>query len=63
MKRAPEQKQSRKKDLVQRWEDIVDLYQKALNSFEAKYWVEVIWELWKILFSICMKKVIEYFLN
>lgn len=56
-------KKSWKKELVQRWENLVSLYRKAKDSPSIRRWGKVLLAVGKIVLSVLLRKAIEYWLR
>ncbi len=49
-----------KEEMVKRWDMLVQQYQTACNTPSFKLWMRVFFGLFKIAFSVILKKIIEH---
>ena len=50
---------SRKEELVQKWKNIISLYQKVKNNPSFKRWGKLLFEVCKIFLSVLFKKAVD----
>lgn len=54
-----EDMKSRKEELVQKWKNLISLYQKVKDNPSFKCWGKLLFEVGKIFLSVLLKKAVD----